>query len=67
MTMDNTVKRTDQPFKRETRNAFFFPYEPYPIQLELMNLCFQIIDERKIGILESPTGTVSSRCSFTIS
>lgn len=36
-----------------------FPYKPWPSQLEFMAKLYQFIDERKIGIMESPTGTVS--------
>ena len=35
---------------------FHHPYKPYDIQSELMNVLYQCIAERKIGILESPTG-----------
>lgn len=40
--------------------AFPFPFAPYPIQQQLMQAIFDAIEERKIGIFESPTGTVSS-------
>ena len=35
---------------------FHHPYNPYDIQIELMNVIYECIAERKIGILESPTG-----------
>ena len=38
---------------------FHHPYKPYDIQSELMNFLYQCIAERKIGILESPTGPFS--------
>ncbi|KAF9431667.1 DEAD H (Asp-Glu-Ala-Asp His) box helicase 11 [Entomortierella beljakovae] len=38
-----------------------FPYPtPYPIQLDFMQQLFQCIDQRKIGVFESPTGTGKS-------
>jgi len=38
---------------------FGFPYpRPYSIQLDLMKALYQTIDNRQIGIFESPTGTV---------
>eukprot|EP00210_Caulerpa_lentillifera_P002278 g2188.t1 len=34
-----------------------FPYEPYSIQLSFMNALYKALEEGKIGLLESPTGT----------
>lgn len=36
---------------------FNHPFEPYDIQLELMRSIYDAIDNYKIGIFESPTGT----------
>lgn len=38
---------------------FHHPYTPYPIQEEFMHTVYTVIEEGKVGILESPTGTVS--------
>ena len=38
---------------------FPFPFPPYDIQKELMKQVFSSLEERKLTILESPTGTVS--------
>ena len=39
---------------------FKFPYEPYGIQSEFMNSLYHVLEEGKIGIFESPTGTGKS-------
>lgn len=38
-------------------DKFEFPYVPYKIQEEFMRALFSVIENRKIGIFESPTGT----------
>ena len=38
---------------------FHHPYTPYAIQETFMSTVYQVLDQGKIGILESPTGTVS--------
>jgi chromosome transmission fidelity protein 1 len=39
---------------------FSFPFEPYDIQLQLMQALYRCIDDGNIGIFESPTGTGKS-------
>ena len=34
-----------------------FPYEPYPIQLDLMRGLYKVLERGGIGVFESPTGT----------
>lgn len=41
-------------------DEFSFPFQPYDIQLNLMREIRQCIEQRKIGIFESPTGTGKS-------
>ncbi|XP_057367089.1 putative ATP-dependent RNA helicase DDX11-like protein 8 isoform X2 [Daphnia carinata] len=40
--------------------VFRFPFEPYPIQLDFMKNVYQCIEQGKLGIFESPTGTGKS-------
>jgi superfamily II DNA or RNA helicase len=37
---------------------FKFPFKPYAIQEDFMNALYDTIDKSKVGIFESPTGTV---------
>ncbi|XP_054265114.1 ATP-dependent DNA helicase DDX11 [Macrosteles quadrilineatus] len=39
---------------------FDFPFPPYPIQHEFMSMLYSTIEEGKLGIFESPTGTGKS-------
>ena len=38
---------------------FPFPFAPYDIQEDFMKNLYSAIEDKKIGIFESPTGTVS--------
>ena len=38
-----------------------FPFSPYDIQLQLMRHVYASIEDGKVAIMESPTGTVSRR------
>jgi hypothetical protein len=37
---------------------FGFPFEPYSIQKDFMEALYIVLEEGKVGIFESPTGTV---------
>ena len=39
---------------------FAFPFEPYAIQVDFMKSLYEALERSKIGIFESPTGTVRS-------
>lgn len=39
---------------------FHHPYEPYEIQIQFMNAVYDCLEDGKVGIFESPTGTGKS-------
>lgn len=43
----------------EVPNEFSFPCSPYNIQKDFMSNLYKVLEESKLGIFESPTGTVS--------
>jgi Rad3-related DNA helicase len=43
------------------QEKFRFPFEPYDVQVQLMNALYDTFENRQIGIFESPTGTVSQK------
>uniref|UniRef100_T1H8V1 DNA helicase n=1 Tax=Rhodnius prolixus TaxID=13249 RepID=T1H8V1_RHOPR len=46
-------------YKLTTPKDFSFPFPPYEIQLDFMKKLYTTIEDKNIGIFESPTGTVS--------
>jgi chromosome transmission fidelity protein 1 len=44
----------------EKSHDFHHPYTPYDIQETFMETVYQVLEQGKVGILESPTGTVSA-------
>uniref|UniRef100_A0A671VRG8 ATP-dependent DNA helicase DDX11 n=1 Tax=Sparus aurata TaxID=8175 RepID=A0A671VRG8_SPAAU len=45
---------------RTTEAQFPFPYQPYDIQEQFMQALYSALDQGKVGIFESPTGTGKS-------
>lgn len=48
----------------DDHETFSHPYEPYNIQIRFMKELYDTLQNKKVGIFESPTGTVSSATSF---
>lgn len=42
----------------EGKRLYSFPFEPYEIQKDFMRELYKVLDAKKLGIFESPTGTV---------
>ena len=53
---DEAEKAHDKP-SHDSRD-FHHPYTPYSIQETFMSTVYQVLEDGKVGILESPTGTV---------
>jgi hypothetical protein len=45
----------------QKEQPFGFPFTPYPIQVEFMRSLYDALQNKRIGIFESPTGTVRFR------
>ena len=57
----STETRCTMSLKLPTPTQFSaFPFSPYEIQLDLMRHVFSAIEDKKVAIMESPTGTVCS-------
>ena len=41
----------------QSRKAFHHPFKPYDIQLEFMQALYDCIEQKQVGIFESPTGS----------
>ncbi|CAG8961294.1 hypothetical protein HYFRA_00013574, partial [Hymenoscyphus fraxineus] len=51
---------TQEAESEPERRDFHHPYTPYDIQETFMSTVYQVLEEGKVGILESPTGTGKS-------
>ncbi|POS82814.1 hypothetical protein EPUL_004116, partial [Erysiphe pulchra] len=54
--MEENKKDEEEKGTRE----FHHPYEPYSIQLDFMEVVYNVLENEGVGILESPTGTGKS-------
>lgn len=48
-------------------SRFPFPFKPYPIQERFMEALYAVLEQGKVGIFESPTGTVGLYAAFSSS
>ncbi|KAF5870722.1 putative atp-dependent rna helicase chl1 protein [Botrytis fragariae] len=61
MDLSTTASEMDTEIEIHNRKRdFHHPYTPYPIQETFMQTVWDVLEEGKIGILESPTGTGKS-------
>ena len=54
------LKNWTNELKMETPDNFGFPFPPYNIQNDFMKELFRVLEDGKLGIFESPTGTGKS-------
>jgi chromosome transmission fidelity protein 1 len=54
----------DDATHRLERLDFHHPYTPYDVQEQFMRTVYDVLDrgQGQVGVLESPTGTVSTAC-----
>jgi hypothetical protein len=54
--------------ERAVVDGFHHPYTPYDVQLQFMRVAYDVLSrgEGEVGILESPTGTVSTFVTPTL-
>lgn len=56
---DTSSAKDEDALLTVASRAFSFPYpQAYKIQIDLMREVFRCVEDKKIGIFESPTGTV---------
>lgn len=68
MEMDMAAEETEGLQDQVTIHKidFHHPYTPYDIQETFMTTVYQVLEDGKVGILESPTGTVSKSFAHVI-
>ena len=49
-------KRGNVQLSADQERDFHHPFTPYEIQKQFMNTVYKCLEEKKVGILESPTG-----------
>jgi chromosome transmission fidelity protein 1 len=61
MTSADTVFSDSNEILRIEEPDFHHPYTPYDVQLQFMRTAYNVLErgDGQVGILESPTGTVS--------
>jgi len=52
------VEVAEKSHVTSTLRDFHHPYTPYAIQETFMSTVYHVLEDGKVGILESPTGTV---------
>lgn len=59
MSVVKSIKSDIIEEKLEPPSSFLFPFTPYGIQHDFMTKLYLALENKKLGIFESPTGTVS--------
>jgi Rad3-related DNA helicase len=59
-------RNEDESHVTASKMDFHHPYTPYAIQETFMSTVYQVLEDGKVGILESPTGTVGDTCDLLL-
>lgn len=64
MSADENINDLIIEEKLESPSSFLFPFTPYGIQHGFMTELYSALENKKLGIFESPTGTVSNNIDY---
>lgn len=56
----DSIEQAEEWSKLMEKN-YNHPYKPYDVQRQFMSTVYKCLEEGKVGVLESPTGTVSTQ------
>jgi len=55
-----TLPLLSNPNETKKKPEFSFPFTPYSIQADFMTNLYLTLNNKNVGVFESPTGTVSA-------
>lgn len=57
--IDDETKLEEEEWTKLMEKDYHHPFVPYHVQKQFMSTVYKCLEEGKVGVLESPTGTVS--------
>lgn len=55
----NKMELEEEEWTKLMEKDYHHPFVPYQVQRQFMSTVYKCLEEGKVGVLESPTGTVS--------